>query len=116
MVGSGHEDIDAEDIHGQDGINDAESFLFDRGGESFVGLDEVDAALFGDDVPNTHERTLPLIQPLPALGIIWSGFQRDFNRPYFQGDPLWPCAGDPRCSEANIFSQSFYGRNDAATE
>lgn len=46
----GHQDIDAEDVHGEDGVNDAEAFLFDEGGEAFVSLDEVDAALLGEIV------------------------------------------------------------------
>jgi len=49
------EDRHAKDVHGENGVNAAEAFLFDEGGESFVGRDEVEASLFGELVEGGAE-------------------------------------------------------------
>jgi hypothetical protein len=53
--GRRHEDVDAEDVHGEDWIDDAEAFLFHEGREAFMGLDKVDAALFCEGIEGGAE-------------------------------------------------------------
>ena len=47
--------MDTEDVHGEDGINDAEALLFHKGGESLMSIDEVLAALLGQEIKGRAE-------------------------------------------------------------
>ena len=64
------EDVSAEDVHGENGIDDFITALIDEFAEAFMSFDEVLAAVFGDDVELGAEVVAAqqaLVQP-----VVWS--------------------------------------------